>query len=112
MPQATVEDPDSDRSVTISRAEFEGHCVELLERCMEPVFNVLEDAQVEATQVDQVVLVGGATRMPRIEQELGKLFGSEVSLRASVAPLLLSHMPISWLVGCSPLTTMFTLMKR
>ena len=63
-----------DFSQTISRAKFESLCADLFDKCLAPVERVLKDAKVKKTAVDDVVLVGGSTRIPKIQQQLSDLF--------------------------------------
>jgi molecular chaperone HscC len=58
----------------ITRGEFETACAELLQRLRRPIERALYDAQIEAAALDEVVLVGGATRMPMIRQLATRLF--------------------------------------
>jgi molecular chaperone HscC len=58
----------------ITRGEFETACAELLQRLRRPIERALYDAQIEAPALDEVVLVGGATRMPMIRQLATRLF--------------------------------------
>jgi molecular chaperone DnaK len=62
-------------NVTISRAKFEGLVEELIKRSIEPCRVALKDAGVSASDIDDVILVGGQTRMPRVQEEVEKLFG-------------------------------------
>merc|ERR1712164_56284 len=59
-----------DFSTTISRAKFEELCLPLFRKCMPPVENVLKDADIGKGQVHEIVLVGGSTRVPKIQQML------------------------------------------
>src|SRR3977135_1907373 len=61
----------------LSRARLEQLVDHLLQRTLGPVQQALKDAGVEAKQIDEVVLVGGMTRMPRIQQLVRDLFGKE-----------------------------------
>jgi molecular chaperone DnaK len=61
----------------LSRAKLEQLVEELLERSLEPCKKALSDAGVTAAQIDEVVLVGGQTRMPKIQELVKKLFGKE-----------------------------------
>jgi molecular chaperone DnaK len=61
----------------LSRARFEQLVGDLLERTIQPVRQCLKDAGLEARQVDEVVLVGGSTRIPRVQQLVRDLFGKE-----------------------------------
>ncbi len=64
-------------SVRITRATLETLVEELIERCRGPVLKALEDAGFQARQIDEVVLVGGATRMPKVQQLVREIFGKE-----------------------------------
>ncbi|WP_116809174.1 Hsp70 family protein [Steroidobacter cummioxidans] len=59
----------------IAAAEFERHCEALLNRLSRPIQQALRDARLRTGQLDEVVLVGGATRMPMIRKLVTKLFG-------------------------------------
>ncbi len=63
--------------ITITRAEFEQMCDPLVERCRGPVLQALKDAKLDPKQIDEVVLVGGSTRMPKVQELVRKLFGKE-----------------------------------
>lgn len=52
---------------TLTRAEFERLCADLLERCRIPVEQALQDAKLTARDIDEVVLVGGSTRIPAVQ---------------------------------------------
>ncbi|PSC70405.1 heat shock 70 kDa isoform A [Micractinium conductrix] len=58
----------------ISRARFEELCGDLFEKCMEPVKRVLKDAKMDKGDVHDVVLVGGSTRIPKVQQLLQTFF--------------------------------------
>ena len=62
-------------NVTISRAKFEGMVEDLINRSLAPCRVAMKDAGVEATDIDEVILVGGQTRMPKVQEEVEKLFG-------------------------------------
>ena len=62
-------------NVTITRAKFEGLVEELIKRSIEPCKVALADAKLTAKDIDDVILVGGQTRMPRVQDEVEKLFG-------------------------------------
>jgi molecular chaperone DnaK len=64
-------------ALRLSRARFEQLVGDLLERTIQPVRQCLADAGLEARQVDEVVLVGGSTRIPRVQQLVRELFGKE-----------------------------------
>jgi molecular chaperone DnaK len=62
---------------TINRAELERLVEELIQRTLEPCRKALADAGVKAAQIDEVVLVGGMTRMPKVRQIVKEFFGKE-----------------------------------
>ncbi|GAA3432162.1 molecular chaperone DnaK [Kutzneria kofuensis] len=62
---------------TISRAEFERITKDLLDRCRAPFHNVIKDAGVEVGDIDHVVLVGGSTRMPAVNELVRGLIGKD-----------------------------------
>jgi molecular chaperone DnaK len=64
-------------SVKISRSKFEQMTDDLLERCVGPFERALKDAGIAANQVDEVVLVGGSTRMPMVQELVRRLSGKE-----------------------------------
>jgi molecular chaperone DnaK len=65
--------------VKMSRAKFEQLSDSLVRRSMEPCKKALQDAGLSASQVDEVILVGGSTRIPRIQEEVEKFFGKKPS---------------------------------
>ena len=73
---ATQEGPKH-LQVTITRAKFEQLCDDLFKRLRNPVMKALEDAKIPASDIDEVVLVGGSTRMPRVQQIAKEVFNKE-----------------------------------
>jgi molecular chaperone DnaK len=63
--------------VTITRAQFEQMCDQLVERCRGPVVQALKDAKLDPKDIDEVVLVGGSTRIPKVQELVKKLFNKE-----------------------------------
>ena len=61
--------------VSITRAKFEALVDDLIKRSIEPCKVALKDAKVSATDIDEVILVGGQTRMPKVQEAVEKLFG-------------------------------------
>jgi len=64
-------------AMKLSRAKLESLVEDLVERSMGPTRRCLADAKLEPSQIDEVVLVGGQTRMPKIVETVKKLFGKE-----------------------------------
>ncbi len=63
--------------IAITRAKFEQLVSHLIERCRGPVLTALKDAGYSPGHIDEVVLVGGMTRMPRVQQMVKEIFGKE-----------------------------------
>jgi molecular chaperone DnaK len=63
----------------LTRSKFEQLSDSLVKRSMEPVAKALKDAGLSTSDIDQVILVGGSTRMPRIADEVEKFFGKKAS---------------------------------
>ncbi len=70
--------------LTFTRAKFEELTADLTDRCMAPFKNALADAKIDISQLDEVVMVGGSTRMPVIQELVKKLTGKD--LNQSVNP--------------------------
>jgi molecular chaperone DnaK len=70
--------------VTLTRAEFERMSSDLTDRCVQPFKNAIADAKLDVSKIDEVIMVGGATRMPVIQDLVRKLTGKE--LNQSVNP--------------------------
>jgi molecular chaperone DnaK len=64
-------------AMTLSRSKFEQLTADLLERCKSPFFNALKDAGLKAQNLDEVVLVGGSTRMPMVQELVSSLTSKE-----------------------------------
>ena len=62
-------------NITITRAKFESLVDDLITRSIEPCKIALKDAGVKANGIDEVILVGGQTRMPKVQEAVEKLFG-------------------------------------
>jgi molecular chaperone DnaK len=59
---------------TLTRAKFEQLCDDLFERCLTPCRKALEDAKISAGDIDEVILVGGSTRIPKVQEIVEKFF--------------------------------------
>ena len=64
---------------SLTRAQFEKLADSLIKRSMSPVSKALKDADLSTSDIDEVILVGGSTRMPRIQEEVEKFFGKKPS---------------------------------
>ena len=60
---------------TLTRAKFEELCSDLIDRCGVPVQNALKDAKLSKSDIDEVVLVGGSTRIPAVQNLVEKILG-------------------------------------
>ncbi|MEK7329349.1 MAG: molecular chaperone DnaK [Candidatus Eisenbacteria bacterium] len=63
--------------VRLTRAKLEQLCESLIERCRGPVMQALQDAGLGTSKIDEIVLVGGATRMPKVQELVKEIFGKE-----------------------------------
>ena len=66
-----------DLNVVITRSKFEDLCMDLFKKCMPPLENVLKDAKMSKSQIDEVVLVGGSTRIPKIQSMVQEFFNGK-----------------------------------
>ncbi len=64
-------------NISVTRAKFEQLIDDLIERAKTPCFNALEDAGFSASQIDEVILVGGSTRVPKVQEVVKEIFGKE-----------------------------------
>jgi molecular chaperone DnaK len=64
-------------NLKLTRARLEQLVDDLVERCRGPVLKALQDAGLEPRQIDEAVLVGGATRMPRVQELVKQIFGKD-----------------------------------
>jgi molecular chaperone DnaK len=63
--------------MSISRSQFEQMVAHLIERCKKPVLAALKDAKRNPSDIDEIVMVGGMTRMPRVQALVKEIFGKE-----------------------------------
>jgi len=61
----------------LSRAKFETLCASVFQRCMVPVKRVLDDAKIKASEVNEIVMVGGSSRIPKIQSMLREYFNNK-----------------------------------
>ena len=66
-----------DFSETLTRAKFEELNMDLFKKTLKPVEQVLKDAKVKKTEVDDIVLVGGSTRIPKVQEMIEEYFGGK-----------------------------------
>ena len=71
--------------VKLTKTKFELWCATVFQKCLEPVKKALEDARLDRSQISEVVLVGGSTRIPKIQEMLSQFFGG-ITLNKSVNP--------------------------
>lgn len=62
-------------NIKLSRAKFESLVEDLIERTVEPCLTAIKDAGLSASDIDEVILVGGMTRMPRVQEKVEEIFG-------------------------------------
>jgi len=66
-----------DFNSTITRARFEDLCMDYFKKCMDPCEKVLRDSKIAKNQVDEIVLVGGSTRIPKVQAMLSEFFNGK-----------------------------------
>merc|ERR1740125_6806 len=66
-----------DLSETLTRARFEELCIDLFKKTLTPVSKVMEDSELKKSEIDEVVLVGGSTRIPKVQQLLKDFFNGK-----------------------------------
>ncbi len=64
-------------NMTLTRAKFEDLCTDLIDRCRIPVENSLRDAKLDKGSIDEVVLVGGSTRIPAVQELVKRVLGKD-----------------------------------
>jgi len=62
---------------TITRAKFEELCIDLFRECVKPVEDVLKESKLDKSRIHEIVLVGGSTRIPKVQQILQDLFNGK-----------------------------------
>lgn len=76
---------DDDYEESITRGKFESLCEDLFKKCTVTLDKVLEDAKLKKHQIDEVVMVGGSTRIPKV-REIVKSYFDGKTLNDSVNP--------------------------
>lgn len=66
-------------TVTLTRAKLENLTADLIESTIEPCHKALKDAKLKAEDIDEVILVGGQTRMPKVQETVKRIFGKEAN---------------------------------
>ena len=66
-------------NITITRSKFEALCADLFNSTLKPVEQAMKDAKLSPSQIDDVILVGGSTRIPKIQELVKNFFGKEPS---------------------------------
>ena len=69
---------------TLTRAQFENLCKDLIDKCKTPVKQALGDSKLKTSEINEVILVGGSTRMPFVQRIIKEIFGKEA--KATVNP--------------------------
>jgi len=64
-------------NVSLSRAKFEQICDDLIQRTLEPCKLALKDAELKTSDIDEVILVGGSTRIPKVQEVVKEFFGKD-----------------------------------
>jgi len=66
-------------NITLTRAKLEQLTADLIESTVKPCYKALEDAKLKPENIDEVILVGGQTRMPKVQETVKKIFGKEAN---------------------------------
>ena len=74
-----------DYNVSLTRARFEDMCSDLFRKTFAPVEKVMKDAKMSKSKIDEIVLVGGSTRIPKIQSQLSEYFNGK-ALNKSINP--------------------------
>lgn len=78
LPYITVgQDGPKHIDITLTRAKFDELTHDLVQKTLEPVRNALKDADLDAKEIDKVLLVGGSTRIPAVQDEVKKIIGKD-----------------------------------
>ena len=64
-------------NLILTRSKFEDICIDLFKKCIPPLENVIKDGKLSKSQIDEVVLVGGSTRIPKIQQMVQDFFNGK-----------------------------------
>ncbi len=74
---------DASYSLEVTQESFESHCAPLIERLRNPVLQSLRDSSIPVSSIDEIVLVGGATRMPVVRRAVARMFGRFPSMQVN-----------------------------
>ena len=75
-----------DFNISINRATFEDQCKKLFDKIIEPIEEALKVSETKKKDIEEVLLVGGSTRMPKIQEIIKKFFGNKVIIQKSLNP--------------------------
>jgi L1 cell adhesion molecule like protein len=67
----------NDFSVNLTRAKFESLCSDIFQKTLEPVERVLKDSKISKGEINDIVLVGGSTRIPKVQELLTNFFNGK-----------------------------------
>ncbi|MCL4139589.1 UNVERIFIED_CONTAM: hypothetical protein GTU68_020652 [Idotea baltica] len=77
--------------IKLTRVKLEQLCSDLIGRLIDPCKTALKDAGVSASEIDDIILVGGMTRMPAVQEKVKEIFGKEASKNADNQPAVSVH---------------------
>ena len=76
---------DEDLNIVITRDKFEDLCLDLFQRCIPPLENVIKDSKIKKSKINEIILTGGSSRIPKIQQMVQNFFKGKV-LNKSINP--------------------------
>ena len=68
---------DKDLTIEIERKKFEELCMDLFKKCIPPIKSAIEDAKMNKNQIEDIILIGGSTRIPKIQSMIQEYFGGK-----------------------------------
>jgi len=98
IPFITTGDDGQPRNLdeSLTRAQFENMCKDLISRCKKPVLSALEDSKLTKSDIDDIILVGGSTRMPFVKTLVKEILGKEAKATVNPDEAVAAWAAIQW----------------
>lgn len=81
---------------TLTKAQFENHINDIVEKTRQPVLNALSDAKLSPSQIDEVILVWGSTRIPAVRKLVSQIFGKEPKMTVNPDEAVWAWAAVQW----------------